>query len=104
MIVITVGEMLAVPVGQALVACFAPDEMRGRYMAMYGFSWAVPSAVAPLLAGLIMDNGDPNWVWYAGGIVATLSVGGYLYLHAIAKERFREMELPGVEPAAEPAD
>ncbi|MFN2150758.1 MAG: MDR family MFS transporter, partial [Anaerolineales bacterium] len=95
MIIITLGEMFVVPIGQALVACFAPDEMRGRYMAMYGFSWAIPSAVAPLLAGLIMDNGDPNWVWYASGIVALLSVVGYYFLHSIGKDRFCEMELPG---------
>ena len=55
--------------------------MRGRYMAMFGFSWTVPVAVGPFLAGLIMDNYDPNWVWYAAGIVAMVAVGGYLLLH-----------------------
>ena len=63
MAIITVGEMIITPIGQALVARFSPEDMRGRYMAMYGFSWAIPSAIGPLLAGLVMDNYDPHWVW-----------------------------------------
>jgi MFS family permease len=81
MIIITIGEMIFVPVSQALVAQFAPEDMRGRYMAMFGFSWTIPIAIGPLLAGLIMDNYDPNWVWYAASIVAVIAVGGYLWLH-----------------------
>ena len=81
MVLITIGEMIIVPVSQALAAQFAPADMRGRYMAMFGFSWTVPVAVGPFLAGLIMDNYDPNWVWYAAGIVAMVAVGGYLLLH-----------------------
>ncbi len=81
MVVITVGEMLVSPTSQALAAQFAPGEMRGRYMAMYGFSWAIPFAAGPLLAGLIMDNANPDWVWYASGIVGLTAVGGYVILH-----------------------
>ena len=81
MIIITVGEMLVAPVGQALVAKFSPEDMRGRYMAVFGFSWAIPSALAPMLAGVIMDNFDPDWVWYAAGIVGLMAMAGYLYLN-----------------------
>lgn len=81
MVIITIGEMIIVPVAQALASRFAPENMRGRYMAMFGFSWTLPVAVGPLLAGLIMDNYNPNWVWYAAGIVAAVAVVGYLWLH-----------------------
>ncbi len=81
MVIITIGEMIVTPVSQALVAQFAPEDMRGRYMAMFGFSWTIPFAVGPLLAGLIMDNFDPHWVWYAAGITATVAAAGYLLLH-----------------------
>jgi MFS family permease len=37
-LIITVGEMIVVPTGQALVARFAPENMRGRYMATYGLA------------------------------------------------------------------
>ncbi len=84
MVVITIGEMLVAPVGQALVVSFAPEQMRGRYSAVFGIlAWGVPFAVGPLLAGQIIDNVDSNWLWYACGIVGTLSVLGYLILHRV---------------------
>jgi MFS family permease len=73
MAIITVGEMVTAPVGQAIVSRLAPEDMRGRYMAVYGFSWVLPSAVGPLLAGLVMDNADPRWVWYACGVIGLLA-------------------------------
>jgi MFS family permease len=84
MVIITVGEMLVAPVGQALVASFAPEQMRGRYNAIFGnLAWGIPFAIGPWLAGLIVDNVNPNWLWYACGIVGMLSVLGYLILHRI---------------------
>ena len=90
MVIITIGEMFVVPVGQALVANFAPEDMRGRYMAMYGFSWTIPTAIGPWAAGLIMDNYYPHWVWYACGIVCMLAIVCYLLLHFHVSERFAE--------------
>jgi MFS family permease len=69
MVIITIGEMFVAPVGQAIVSQLAPENMRGRYMAVFGFSWVFPMAVGPLLAGLVMDNLDPRWVWYAAGLL-----------------------------------
>ena len=46
-LLITIGEMIVMPVGQALVAHFAPEDMRGRYMAFFALSWTVPAAVGP---------------------------------------------------------
>jgi MFS family permease len=88
MLIVTVGEMIVVPVGQAIVARIAPEAMRGRYMASYGLSWTIPSAVGPWAAGLIMDNYDPNWVWYASGIASALSVVGFSFLYFKVKESF----------------
>jgi MFS family permease len=81
MVVITIGEMVVVPVSQAFVAQLAPEDMRGRYMAFFGFSWIIPGMVGPLLAGLIMDNADPRWVWYAAGIVGIVAAAVFALLH-----------------------
>ncbi len=80
MVVITVGEMIVAPVSQSLTARFAPEDMRGRYMAVFGISWGIPFAIGPLLAGMIMDNADPHWLWYISGLVGLLAVAGFLYL------------------------
>ena len=81
MVIITIGEMVVVPVSQAFVAQLAPEDMRGRYMAFFGFSWIVPGMVGPLLAGLIMDNTDPRWVWYAAGMLGLVAAAVFAGLH-----------------------
>ena len=81
MIIITVGEMITIPVAQALVARFSPADMRGRYMAIYGFSWTIPFALGPLMAGLVIDNLDPRLVWYAAGVISVIAVLGFLWLN-----------------------
>jgi len=63
--------------------------MRGRYMAIYGFTWTIPMAFGPWAAGLIMDNYDPNWVWYACGIISTIAIFSYLLLHSRTSERLK---------------
>ena len=81
MAIITIGEMYIAPVGQALVARFAPEDMRGRYMAFFGYSWAIPFATAPLLAGLVMDYLDPRLVWVFAGFFGLLATGMYWMMH-----------------------
>jgi MFS family permease len=97
MVIITIGEMLVVPVSQSLVAHFAPQDMRGRYMAVFGFSWGIPFAVGPLLAGLIMDNYDQRWLWYACGLIGMLAVLGFLWLG----KKVPAVSLPATQPAPE---
>jgi MFS family permease len=80
--------MIVMPVGQALVARFAPGDMRGRYMAFYGLSWTIPAAVGPWAAGLIMDNYDPNWVWYAAGVICAIATAAFYFLHFKTRSRF----------------
>jgi MFS family permease len=93
MVIITLGEMLVSPVSQAIVARLAPEDMRGRYMAVYGFSWLIPFAIGPFLAGLIMDNYQPNWVWYLAGIVGLIASGAYLALEwQVGRSRFETAE------------
>jgi MFS family permease len=83
--------MIIAPVGQALVAQFSPEAMRGRYMAMFGFSWGIAFAVGPLLAGYTSEGLGPNWVWYGGFILAMIGVLGYLWLQSTQGARLKEM-------------
>jgi len=85
MVIITIGEMIVAPVSQALTAQMAPEDMRGRYMAIFGFSWGIPFAVGPLLAGLVLDNLNPQWLWYLAGMVGCLAVLSFLWLHRMVQ-------------------
>jgi MFS family permease len=87
MIIITIGEMIVAPVSQALVASFAPEDMRGRYMAVSGFSWGIPYAIGPYLAGTILDGPRPDLLWYAAGFIGILSTLGFLALHRARGEQ-----------------
>ena len=88
MAIITIGEMIHIPTSQALVSYFAPEDMRARYMAAFGFSWAIPNAVAPTLAGLIMDNYDPRLVWYLAGLLSLVAAAGFIFLYGRTKHKF----------------
>lgn len=88
MAIITIGEMIEMPTGQTAAASFTPEDKRGRYMAVFGFHWAVPNLFGVLIAGLIMDNIGPNWVWYVAGILSLFAAVGFWLLHGITKARF----------------
>jgi MFS family permease len=99
MVIITIGEMFIAPIGSAVASNMAPEQMRGRYMAVFGFSWMIPGALGMFLAGLIIDYGDPRWVWYAAGIVGLIAAAAYYVLHLFeirsgAVQRAKTYEVP----------
>ncbi len=98
-LVITIGEMIVIPVGQAVAAKFAPEDMRGRYLAFFGLAWALPSAVGPVAAGLILDNYQPELVWILAGILSAAAILGYLGLHLRIRDRFQQAEMPAGDHA-----
>lgn len=97
MIIITIGEMIVSPVSQAAAASFAPEDKRGRYMAIFSFQWAIPNLFGVILAGIIMEDLGPNWVWYFAGILSMFSILGFWLLHGISKHRFLKEEV-NLEP------
>jgi len=93
MAILTVGEMVVTPVSQAAVAHFAPEDKRGRYMAVYGYHWSIPTLFGVIIAGLIMDYFKPILVWYLAGILCLMAVIGFWLLHIVAMDRFsKELE------------
>ena len=94
MVIITVGEMIVYPLGQSAAASFAPEDKRGRYMAVFAFQWAIPNLFGVLAAGLIMEYIGPSWVWYFAGILSMISIIGFWLLHGVTKERFSKEKKP----------
>lgn len=92
--IITVGEMIIMPVSSALVANYAPEDKRGRYMAVFGVSWGLPSIVGPSAAGLILDNFNPFLLWYVAAGLSAVAIGGFYALHQWLGKR--EMFQPAV--------
>ena len=92
MIIITIGEMIEMPIAQSVAASFAPEDKRGRYMAVFGFHWAIPTLFGVLLAGVVIDTLGPNWVWYFSGILSFISAVGFWMLHNVTKDRFTKIK------------
>ena len=92
MLLITIGEMIVIPLGQTLVAKFAPEDMRGRYMALFGLSWVVSAAIGPGLSGMILDGPRPELLWYLCVISCVIGIVAMLWLHRRGGEKFASME------------
>ena len=98
MAILTIGEMVIDPMSQTLASKFAPQDMRARYMAVLGFSITLSNLFTPYLAGLLIDNYNPNWIWYTCGIIGILTMAGYTYLHF----RFRSREAEAIAGRVSP--
>jgi len=96
-VIATVGEMIFFPTNKVLAANFAPAEMRGRYMAIYDWGWTIPAIFGPAAAGLILDNYDPNLLWYLGGVFCLVSALGFFALHLWLGGQKRFIPAPAVE-------
>jgi MFS family permease len=101
-ILITIGEMITFPTNRVIATNFAPAEMRGRYMAIYDLGWALPATIGPAAAGIILDNYDPNLLWYTGGILCVISAVSFYALHLWLgrRERFSSAPAQPEPPAA----
>jgi len=102
MVIITIGEMLVVPTGQAIAVRLAPEHMRGRYMAVFGFGYAIASGSGTWLAGQINAHLGFEWVWYLAGVVATAAALGYLAMHYLIELPKREAVFEGDTAAEAP--
>jgi len=83
MVILTIGEMIAFPVSQVIVAALAPEDKRGRYMAAFGWAWTVAVALGPLLGGLVLDNFVPQMLWIFTGLVGLVSAGLFLVVRSM---------------------
>jgi MFS family permease len=68
----TLGELLHGATASALVASTAPEATRGRHLAVYQLSWAIPTALAPaVLTGLLQLSPTGMWLLLAVGVAGS---------------------------------
>lgn len=80
-IAFTAGELLHGATASAVVAQAAPEATRGRHLAVYQLSWAVPIALAPAVLTALLDlSATGMWVLLAVG--AAVSALGVLRLES----------------------
>ncbi|MHA1672346.1 MAG: MFS transporter, partial [Promethearchaeota archaeon] len=87
MAIITTGEMTIASFSQSLVASFAPEDKRGRYMAVFSLKRTIPRLFGVLLAGVVMNTYGDYVLWYIAGILCLIAAAGYLFLDKWSKNR-----------------
>ncbi len=92
MVIITLGELIMVPTASTLTANLAPADMRGRYMSIYGLTWAVASGTGPVVGGYLNDTIAPVSIWYGGLCIGLVSTIAFLL---ISRRRLEPIETPG---------
>ena len=102
MVIITIGEMIGMPTSNVLAAHFAPEDMRARYMAVFGLTWTVPAMIGPWAAGLVIDNYNPNYIWYISIVLCVIAMLAFYVLHLKLGAREQFQQAP--EPQAAAAD
>jgi MFS family permease len=50
----------------------APDEARGRYLAIFGLSWGVATTIAPLTVTQLLKTSGPTGLWLTSAAVAAV--------------------------------
>jgi len=76
MVLLTAGEMIAMPTSVAYLADLAPADMRGRYLGVSGLTWAAALMVGPGL-GLKLFAFNPGIYWCscaALGVFAAIAI------------------------------
>jgi len=68
----TIGEMLALPLANTLVANYANGKHTGHYMAWYTSAFALAMLISPPLGLRIMDRWGPNAIWWVVTLLGLL--------------------------------
>ena len=76
----TLGEMLALPLMNAVVADRSGPANRGRYMGMITMSFSIAFMLAPLAGTFVLDRFGPNALWYGIGLLGPPLWAGALVL------------------------
>ena len=81
-VVWTFGEMLALPIANAVVADRAGRAQRGRYMGVYMMAYSVAFVFAPAGGTWVFDRFGAETLWYGSA-----AVGALLWLWALSLRR-----------------
>ncbi len=76
MVVLTVGEMLAMPISNSVVAQRAGRGQVGRYMGIYTLAYSAAFVVGPVAGTAVYEHLGPDALWFGvGGIGVLLGFG-----------------------------
>jgi predicted MFS family arabinose efflux permease len=72
MAVLTVGEMLAMPITNAIVAERAGQRSVGRYMGAYTLAFSTAFVIGPVAGTWVYQNVGPQYLWFGIGVAGVV--------------------------------
>ncbi|MHC1709583.1 MAG: MDR family MFS transporter [Methanomassiliicoccales archaeon] len=72
MIIITMGEIIVVPVSNALTVLLAPDDSRGKYLGVFGVVSSFGWFGSTFVGGILYDTYDNGWIMW--GILSSFGL------------------------------
>ena len=72
MVVLTIGEMLSMPITNAVVAERAGSEAVGRYMGVYTLAFSTAFVIGPIVGTAVYQNLGPRVLWLGIGAVGVV--------------------------------
>lgn len=79
-IIWTMGELIAAPVGSTLIANISPVDLRGLYSGVFGTAWGLAAFVGPTLGGLVLEHFGNLTLWSGCFILGLIVALGQLLL------------------------
>ena len=80
-LLMTFGEMLAMPFMNTFWISRASEYNRGEYAALYSMSWSAAQVCAPVVGGVIISYGGFSLLWWALCGLSVVAAGGYYLLY-----------------------
>lgn len=81
MVILTIGELILQPTAMSVVSKLAPQDLRGRYMSLYGLTMGAARGIGPLIGGLLNDAIAPAAIWYGAMVMAFVSTAIFMQMH-----------------------
>jgi len=84
-IILTIGEMITMPLITTVATIIAPEEKKGTYIGVLGFSQGLGWAIAPFIGGIFIDIfiKNPLFLWLATSSFAIFGILFYLKVKGI---------------------
>ena len=86
-IMVTLGEMIAMPFMNTFWMSRSNDRNRGEYAALYTIAWSVAQIIGPIYGSFLIEYGGYKLFWYFIFGICLISAGGYFYLNNLNRKR-----------------
>jgi predicted MFS family arabinose efflux permease len=80
MVVMTMGEILAMPFMNTFWTARSADHNRGQYAGLYTIAWSIAQTAGPFLGALLAEHAGFNVLWWVLGGTSFVTAAGFLWL------------------------